>query len=309
MIVPSSKIFIAALIVLFFITSCFVFFTNRGKNISGWLKFGIIFFGSTLGSALFMLLVLSTTNEITIVREGGKYSNINIWGDYTVTDDDDKLIVELTDLDLFENYLFNGSGKQLIQYPVVYSSDGNSMTEKQPLFYEDGMLSKREYGIDFYFTIPPDTIVTEARKSRFFLINMVESIFRGGDETKWVLDYVTEGNIPFSIRTERLEKVIKELNQNCPITVMEGCTFRGITENSDTLIHTYIYDENLDVEMQKDWTMDFMKTMVRNNPLLKNLLVEYGECARTLVLSIEKPAGNEVYRMAVSKEDMKDYLE
>ena len=55
--------------------------------------------------------------------------------------------------------------------------------------------------------------------------------------------------------------------------------------------------------------MDFMKTMVRNNPLLKNLLVEYGECARTLVLSIEKPAGNEVYRMAVSKEDMKDYLE
>ena len=278
MIVPSSKIFIAALIVLFFITSCFVFFTNRGKNISGWLKFGIIFFGSTLGSALFMLLVLSTTNEITIVREGGKYSNINIWGDYTVTDDDDKLIVELTDLDLFENYLFNGSGKQLIQYPVVYSSDGNSMTEKQPLFYEDGMLSKREYGIDFYFTIPPDTIVTE-------------------------------GNIPFSIRTERLEKVIKELNQNCPITVMEGCTFRGITENSDTLIHTYIYDENLDVEMQKDWTMDFMKTMVRNNPLLKNLLVEYGECARTLVLSIEKPAGNEVYRMAVSKEDMKDYLE
>lgn len=309
MIVPSSKIFLAVLIVLFLITSYFIFFTKRGKNIGGWMKIGIIFFGSTLGSALFMLLILSTTNEITIIQEDGKYSNIYIWGDYTVTDGNDNTIVKLVDLDLFENYLYNGSGRKLIQYPVVYSSKGNSTTDKQPLFYEDGMLSKREYGINYYFTLPPDTIVTETRKSRIFLINMVESLFRSGDETKWVLDYVTDGDIPFSIRTARLEKIIEGLNQNCPIYVMEGCIFRGITENGDTLIHTYVYDENVAIGMQKDWTLDSMKSMLKKNSLLKNLLVEYNECARTLVLSIEKPAGNEIYRMVASKEDMKDYVE
>lgn len=309
MIVPVFKIFISALIVLFLITSYYLFFTNRGKSIGGWMKFGIIFFGSTLGSALFMLFVLSTTNEITIVQEDGKYSNINIWGDYTVTDGNDNTIVKLVNLDLFENYLYNGSGRKLIQYPVEYSSDGNSTTDKQPLLYEDGMLGKREYGINYYFTLPPDTIVTETRKSRNFLINMVESLFYSGDETKWVLDYATDGDIPFSIRTARLEKVIEELNQNCPITVIEGCTFRGIAENGDTLVHTYVYNEDLAIAMQKEGSMDFMKSMVRNNPLLRNLLIEYNECGRILVLSIEKTTGDEVYRMVVNKEEMKEVVE
>jgi len=193
MIFPWAEILISSFVATFIIFAYYILrsYKNGFYYCTKWFLIGL--FISFFCSYIITSILQSTTNEVVIVQDYGKYKKYEIWGDISIVEDGDT-IADLKGLTTFADYVYNKSNYKLILYPVQYSHDGNSKTNEEPIIIDEGQIVFTKELPEFYFSLPPDSI--EVERSNFIVVRLIEDIF-GSNDTKWVLDRSIYGT-PYS---------------------------------------------------------------------------------------------------------------
>ncbi len=177
------------------------------QPLSKWNKIKAYLALAVLAVIAIWFLWVTVTPTVVVIEKDKKHRTENVLGSLKVLNPEGKEI-ELSDLNFFTRYIYNGTNSTLVCYNVLYSNDKAAANKFEEEYYLVGpnMAKAVDELPDFYFEEPESIEIEE-----HWLISIFSGIF-GKEEIRWVIDEYVSDNDMSSLTTETVLEIAESGN-------------------------------------------------------------------------------------------------
>jgi TPR repeat protein len=177
------------------------------QPLSKWNKIKAYLALAVLAVIAIWFLWVTVTPTVVVIEKDKKHRTENVLGSLKVLNPEGKEI-ELSDLNFFTRYIYNGTNSTLVCYNVLYSNDKAAANKFKEEYYlvVPNMAKAVDELPDFYFEEPESIEIEE-----HWLVSIFSGIF-GKEEIRWVIDEYVSDNDMSSLTTETVLEIAESGN-------------------------------------------------------------------------------------------------